>query len=108
MVWGVLGMEGFRPFCMRVDGGCHASERGEGLVRPRSGEGDVFGWEDSSSEGDVLREVVGRESPGDLGSDGESWDPEGRGPVKFMEGGCNGRDVREELKGFPWGVPEGS
>ena len=108
MVWGVLGMEGFRPFCVRVDGGCHASERGEGLVCPRSGEGDVFGWEDSSPEGDVLWEVVGWEPSGDLGGDGESRDSEGRGSVKFMEGGRNGRDVREELEGFPWGIPKGS
>ena len=79
MVWGVLGMEGFRPFCVRVDGGCHASERGEGLVRPRSGEGDVFGREDSSPEGDVLWEVVGRKSSGDLGGDRESRDPNKRG-----------------------------
>jgi len=108
VVWGVLGVEEFCPFCVGVDGGCHVSEGGEDLVCSWSGEGDVFGWEDSSTERDVLGKVVGREPPCDFRGDGEVWDSESRGPVKFVEDGSDGRDVREELESFPGRVPEGS
>ena len=101
-------MERFCPFGVGVDGGCHASEGGEGLVRPWSGEGDVLGREDASAESDVLGEVVGGESPCDLGGDGEAWDPEGQGPVKFVEGCGDGGYVREEFESLPRRIPEGT
>ena len=66
MVWRVLGVEGFGPFCVTVECGDHACEGGDDLVGTRPFEWDVLGGNDALAEACGQGEVVGRKSARDL------------------------------------------
>ena len=80
----VLGMEGFSAFGVAVEHGNHACEGGDDLVGTRPFEWDVFRGDDSLAERSGQREVVGRQTACDLGSEGEAWYPKCRRSIEFV------------------------
>ena len=94
-MWCILGVEGFSPFGVGIEGCREPGEGGVSFAGPGAWEGDVFRGDDPMVDGYVFGDVVSREASGDLGGDGESGDSEGRRPVEFMEGSGDRGDVCE-------------
>ena len=60
MVRRVLSVEQVGSFGVTVKCSNHAGEGGEGFIGARTGEGDVFGGDDTLADVCVGRDVVGR------------------------------------------------
>ena len=66
-MWCVLGVEGFGPFGMGIEGCREPGEGGVCLVGSRACEGDVFRGDDPMIDGYVFWNIVGWEASGDFG-----------------------------------------
>ena len=84
VVWCVLGVEGFGPFGVGIEGCQELGEGGVCFIGVRVWERDVFWGDYLMINGYVFGDVVCWKASGDFGRDRESGDSEGRRPIQLV------------------------